>query len=130
MKAKLSTTSPELQPLVDDVNAAMLNGKDITEAVKAVGTKDEEKFLTRLEKFLDEDFKTAVEDGSEEEIRALISKTAIAEYENQVAKKNDVDLQEKKAAAKYAGEVYSDNTKVNKARISYAYYILSSRGKE
>lgn len=133
LKAVASTKSSDLQDLVDVVNQefdkAGVPTVNMTDLQAAVKNSDEQKFLTRLEKFLDEDFKTSVENGKEEEIRALISKTAIAEYENQLNKKNDIDLQEKKAAAKYAGEQYSDATKIHKARIAYAYYILESRAK-
>jgi hypothetical protein len=78
---------------------------------------------------LDEDFRTLIENGTEEQIRAKLAEVALAEHENQVAKKSDEDLAEKKDAAKLAGEQYAEATKTNKLRIAYAYFILESRGK-
>ncbi len=130
LKAVVTTNSPDLQDIVDLVN----DSPSLENALDSVAVTpeqiEEKKFLTRIEKFLDEGYRASVEQGTEEQIRALISKTAIAEYENQLAKKNDQDLADAKARAKYAGEGYSDNTKIHKARIAYAYYILESRGKE
>jgi hypothetical protein len=41
----------------------------------------------------------------------------------------DQDLAEKKEAAKFAGEGYSETTKSNKLKRSYLYGILKARGK-
>lgn len=78
---------------------------------------------------LDQEFKTTIESFTDDEVRKRIAEVAIAEHENRVAKKNDVDLAEKLSAAKFAGEQYRDATKMNKLRIAYAHSILEGRGK-
>lgn len=78
---------------------------------------------------LDSEFKTNVENMTEEEIKRRISEVAIAEHENREAKSKDQDLADKVAAVKFAGEQYREATKMNKLRIAYAHFILESRGK-
>lgn len=78
---------------------------------------------------LDTEFKDNVANMSDEDIKRRVAEVAISEHENRASKKKDVDLQEKQAAAKYAGEQYAEATKMNKLRIAYAHFILESRGK-
>jgi predicted carbohydrate-binding protein with CBM5 and CBM33 domain len=78
---------------------------------------------------LDEDFKTAIESGTDQEIRNKVSEVAFNEQENQRMKAEDIQLQEAKAAAKEAGEQYAEATKMNKLRIKYAFSVLDARGK-
>lgn len=78
---------------------------------------------------LDSDFKTTVENMSDDEIKAKIFEVACNEVDNLKAKKDDQDLKDAKERAKMAGEVYVEATKFNKMRIGYAKYILESRGK-
>ncbi len=78
---------------------------------------------------LDSDFKTNVENMTDEEIKRRISEVAIAEHENREAKTKDTDLADKMAAVKFAGEQYREASKMNKLRIAYAHFILESRGK-
>lgn len=78
---------------------------------------------------LDEDFRTAIESGTDDEIRRKVSDVAFNEQENQRMKAEDMQLQEAKAAAKEAGEQYSDASKMNKLRIRYAFSVLDARGK-
>jgi hypothetical protein len=78
---------------------------------------------------LDLEFKTLIENASDEDIKKKVSEVALSEHENKAAQKADLDLEEKKAACKFANEGYAENTKQNKLRISYAHYILNGRGK-
>lgn len=78
---------------------------------------------------LDQEFKDNVANMSDEEVKRRIAEVAINEHENREAKKKDVDLQDKMATAKMAGEGYRDATKQNKLRIAYAHMVLESRGK-
>lgn len=78
---------------------------------------------------LDAEYKTNIENMTEEEIKKRISEVALAEHENREAKKADQDLKEKLSAAKYAGAQYAEGTKMNRLRIAYAHFILESRGK-
>ena len=78
---------------------------------------------------LDKDFKTGIEDMSDEDIKKRVSEVAINEHENRAAQKKDQDLADKKAAVKYADEQYREGTKMNKLRIGYAHFILEARGK-
>jgi hypothetical protein len=78
---------------------------------------------------LPEEFRAAIESGTEDEIRRRVAEVAFDEQENQRLKADDVDLQEKKAQAKQAGEQYSDGTKMNRLKIKYAHSVLEARGK-
>ena len=78
---------------------------------------------------LDTDYKTFVENATDDEIRRKASDVALAEHENITAKKADQDLRDKQEAVKYAAAGYTEATKANKLRIAYAYFILESRGK-
>lgn len=78
---------------------------------------------------LDSEYKSTIENMTEEEIKKRISEVALNEHENVQAKKLDQDLNEKKAAAKMAGQQYADATKMNRLRIAYAHFILEARGK-
>jgi len=78
---------------------------------------------------LDVDYKTLIENGSDDEIRRKISDVALAESENQELRKADQDLQEKTESARFAGESYKENSRHNKLRINYARFLLQSRGK-
>lgn len=78
---------------------------------------------------LPEEYKDAVESGTDDEIRRRVAEVAFAEQENLRLKADDQDLAEKKAAAKGAGEQYSDATKMNRLKIKYAHSVLEGRGK-
>jgi hypothetical protein len=78
---------------------------------------------------LDLEFKSNIENMTEEEIKRRISEVAIAEHENREAKSKDQDLADKVAAVKFASEQYREATKMNKLRIAYAHFILEARGK-
>lgn len=78
---------------------------------------------------LDQDFKDTVANMTDEEVKKRCAEVALAEHENRLAKKADVDLADKAAAAKFAGEQYREATKMNKLRIAYAHFILEARGK-
>lgn len=78
---------------------------------------------------LDSDFKSLVENMKDEEIRSKIAEVAMNQVELMKAKTADQDLAEKKTAAKMAGEMYRDGSKMNRLRIEYARQILENRGK-
>lgn len=78
---------------------------------------------------LDSDFKTSIESATDEEIRKKIAQVALNEHENRANKGKDEDLKNAKDKAKEAGRQYAEATAANKARISYAHFILESRGK-
>lgn len=78
---------------------------------------------------LPEEFKDAIESGTDDEIRRRVAEVAFAEQENLRLKADDQDLAERKAAAKAAGEQYSDATKMNRLKIKYAHSVLEGRGK-
>ncbi len=78
---------------------------------------------------LDADFRSNIENATDDEIKSKLAEISIAEIENLAAKKSDKDLEEKKWAAKEAGQQYADATKFNRLRANYAYFILEARGK-
>ena len=75
------------------------------------------------------EFKSAIEGGTEEEIRQKISLVALAEAANQEAKGNDEDLKNQGIIYKEAGAQYKEASKANKQKISYCRSILEARGK-
>jgi flagellar motility protein MotE (MotC chaperone) len=74
--------------------------------------------------------KDAVASMSPEEIRNRIAKAAMDQAALEEAQKNDGDLQEKKAAVKYAMEPYRDGKKRLKQLIKYARTVLDAQGKD
>ncbi len=79
---------------------------------------------------LPEDWKEKFSSGKDEDIRSESSSVALAEVANQASKKLDEDLAEKLAAAKAAGEQYSEASKLNKLKLTYLRQLLEARGKE
>ena len=77
---------------------------------------------------LDQDFKDTISNMNNEEIRKKIAEVALNEHENKLAQKKDEDLKRKIELVKCAKEPYTEATKMNRYRISYAHYILNSRG--
>lgn len=77
---------------------------------------------------LDPEYKSTLEDMSDDDVRRKISEVALNEAQNQENKKADQDLAEKKLAAKEAGLQYSEASKANRLRILYARFILEARG--
>lgn len=78
---------------------------------------------------LDTDFKSTIDNMTNEEVREKLAQVAIAEHQNIEAKKADQDLAEKQEQAKMAGEAYRECTKMNRLRTKYCYMMLESRGK-
>lgn len=78
---------------------------------------------------LDADFKSVVENMSDESIRDKVAQIALDTEELLKAKEDDEDLKEKVQIAKEAGAVYREGVKMNRVRIQYAQMILESRGK-
>lgn len=81
-------------------------------------------------KNLDEDFKDLVANMNEDEIRNKIAEVAIAQEELMNAKEDDQDLAEKAEAAKEAGAIYREGSKMNRMRIQFCKQVLEDRGKE
>ena len=79
---------------------------------------------------LDDDFKDAILQGSEVEVRQAASKVALDQEELMAAKEEDQDLKEKMSAASTASAVYREGKKANKLRIKYIRSVLQSRGLE
>jgi predicted ATP-grasp superfamily ATP-dependent carboligase len=78
---------------------------------------------------LPEDWRIEIDQSSVEAINGKIVELTMAETENQEAKKLDGDLQEKKAAVKYASEGYREATKGYRLRMRYILQVLEGRGK-
>jgi hypothetical protein len=79
---------------------------------------------------LDEDFKDAVAGMDEKAIRDRLAKVTLDQAALMDAKEKDIDLKEKKEAAKEAGAVYREGTKMNKLRVKYARSILDAKGND
>lgn len=78
---------------------------------------------------LAEEFQAAVDGGSDDEIRRLVADVAFNEVLNLKNKKEDVHLQEMKAAYKEAGAQYVEASDANKQKIRYGRQVLEGRGK-
>jgi hypothetical protein len=79
---------------------------------------------------LPEEFKDAIDVGSDQSILDSIAKTALAQFLNILNKKADQDLASKLELAKEAGAVYREATKANNLKISYARSVLEARGRD
>jgi hypothetical protein len=77
---------------------------------------------------LDEEFKDAVAAMSKDDIRNRIATIAMAQVELMKAKEDDEDLFKCREAAKEAGAIYRDGTKMNKLRIAFAKQVLDDKG--
>lgn len=76
-----------------------------------------------------EEFRNAVEQGTEVEIKQKVAQVALANQELLNAKENDADLKSKVEEAKEAGAIYREGIKANKLKIKFAKAVLTSRGK-
>ena len=77
---------------------------------------------------LDEEFKEAVAAMSVEDIKKRVAEVALNLDQLLEAKKGDQDLIDKMEAAKTAGAVYREGTKMSRLKIRYAVTILDARG--
>ena len=75
------------------------------------------------------DFKSTVDNLSVEEIHMKIAQAALDGEAILAAKKNDKDLEEKKAAASAAGSIYRAKLKDTKLQIRYLRRALQDKGK-
>ena len=75
-------------------------------------------------------FKDELEGKDEVGIRALIAQVALDDVTLKLAQADDVDLQEKKLAAKAANSGYAAGFKENKLKIKYMRRLLSDGGKK
>lgn len=78
---------------------------------------------------LPSEFKDAVLQSGEPEIRARLANVALDQQEMIELEKLDLDFQSKKEAAKVAGEVYRSAKKVNQLKIKFMRQTLQSQGK-
>lgn len=78
---------------------------------------------------LDADFKTMIEDATDDEIKSRVAAISLENERIQAAKKGDEDLKEKAAAFQEAGKVYRESAKGSKLMIQYARFVLEGRGK-
>lgn len=79
---------------------------------------------------LDSDFKDHVAKMTEGEIRSLIAKVSLNQVELVQAKDADLDLAQKREAAKDAGAIYREGTKMNKLRVLFCHRALYDAGKD
>ena len=77
---------------------------------------------------INEEWKAAVASSTPDEINKRIAQAAKDEDENQVLKKADEDFANCREAATVAGQVYSDATKVNRAKVAYGRQVLGDKG--
>ena len=77
---------------------------------------------------LDQDFKEALSAAPVDEIKKRVAEIALDLDRLLEAKKADQDLAEKLEAAKDAGAVYRDGTKMARLKIRYAQTLLEARG--
>lgn len=79
---------------------------------------------------LDSDFKDNIAKMSEERVRDLIAKVSLDQVNLMNAKDEDLDLAQKRKAAKDAGAIYREGTKMNKLRILFCHRALEDAGKD
>jgi hypothetical protein len=79
---------------------------------------------------LDSDFKDTVFKMGEGEIRSLITTVSLNQVELLQAKDADLDLAQKREAAKDAGAIYREGTKMNKLRVLFCHRALADAGKD
>jgi hypothetical protein len=78
---------------------------------------------------LPSEFKDAVMQSNEGDIRARLANVALDQQALIEAEKIDLDFQSKKEAAKVAGEVYRAGKKLNQLKIKFMRQTLQSQGK-
>lgn len=79
---------------------------------------------------LDSDFKDLVSGMTEEEIRDKITAVTLNQIELQKAKEDDLDLAQKREAARDAGAIYREGTKMNKLRVLFCHRVLGDKCKD
>ena len=77
---------------------------------------------------IDENWRDAVQGMTADEVKMRVSEVALNQAELMRVKKEDQDLTEKRELAKEAGMVYSEGTKMNRAKINFCKYVLESKG--
>jgi|SRR5882757_11533482 len=75
------------------------------------------------------EWKDAVMQSNEEEVRKRISEVALNDEALSKAKESDSDLKMKQAEAKVANAVYRDGFKANRLKIKFAKQVLEGQGK-
>jgi hypothetical protein len=79
---------------------------------------------------LNPEFKVAVEQGTDEEIRAKLAEVALDQQRLLDLQDKDTDYKQKKEALKIAGELYRDGKKQHKLKVKFAMRVLQSRGRD
>lgn len=77
---------------------------------------------------LPDEFRDAIANLSREDIRSRIAQVALDQAELMEAKVKDVDFESAREAAKEAGAVYREGTKMNKLKIEFAKRVLDDKG--
>lgn len=77
---------------------------------------------------LEQEFKDSVNSATEDEVRKVISTTALNHASLMASQIDDQDWQEAKARYQEANSVYSESNKVTKLKIVYCREILQARG--
>ncbi len=79
---------------------------------------------------LPEEFKDLV-DGlkDEKDVRDLVAKITLDQAALMEAKANDADLESKREAARVAGAIYREGTKLNSLKVKFCRQVLGDRGK-
>jgi hypothetical protein len=75
------------------------------------------------------EFKDAAQSMSEQEVRDLVAKVAMAEEENKKNMKEDQHLQECKLQCKEASAQYREASKQNSLKVRFLKDVLEGRGK-
>ncbi len=75
-----------------------------------------------------EEFKSAAEAMSRDDIKKKVAEIALNHVELMKAKKDDGDLMEKRETFKEAGAIYREGSKANKLKIEYLKAMLDSKG--
>jgi hypothetical protein len=78
---------------------------------------------------LEQEWRDAVQGLDAIDIKKRVAETALNQAELMRAKKEDMDLQEKKESYSDASSVYREGTKMNKMKIEFMKMVLDGRGK-
>jgi len=79
---------------------------------------------------LDGDFKDIAAALNEAELRDRIANVSLDQEALMEDKSQDTDLEVKREAARDAGAIYREGTKMNKLRIAYLRQMLDAKGKD
>jgi hypothetical protein len=91
--------------------------------------KDEhQKKLEKFQKGLEEEWRVMVLSKSADQKKDLLKEVAINNVQLKAAQDMDIDLAQKKDAAKEANAIYAEGFKINKLKLSFIVECLKSDG--